>query len=95
VTALIPGAGATLLGWMTSAWRRDEPWSWVAWAVVCGLGLLGCLAHVGGSAWSWGDGVTLGVGALTLVLLLHPDSRARLDRLGARRADTVGRRRAP
>jgi hypothetical protein len=81
VMAAVPGAVTALVGWLTAAWRRDEPWSWVAWTVLSLLGILGGLAGVAGSGPSWGDVVTLGVGALSLILLLHPDSRARLSRM--------------
>jgi hypothetical protein len=77
--ALFPGAFAALSGWLTSAWRRDEPWSWWAWTVLSGVGLLGSLGQLLGTGPSWTSvGGFVFDGAL-LIFLFHPDSRARID----------------
>jgi hypothetical protein len=51
--AAMPAALASLVGWLTSAWRRQRPWVW----------------------WVW----TIGVAGVLLLLLFHPDSRARIE----------------
>jgi hypothetical protein len=76
--ALIGTAGAVLLiGWMTAAWRRDERWAWPAWVLISGSGTILAAARLvdGGLSWLGGAGVL--VAALMLVLLMHPDARAR------------------
>ncbi|TFV86426.1 hypothetical protein [Blastococcus sp. CT_GayMR16] len=77
VAAVVPAALAALAGWMTAAWRRDEPWSWPAWVCASGAGavLSATQLVVGGPTWASCSGLALAV--LTLVLLAHPDSRAR------------------
>ena len=92
--ATIPGALTALVGWMTAAWRREERWSWVAWAVVSGTQIPYSLSLLFDPGGDWGDVAVLVAAALTVVLLVHPDSRARLSRLAPER-DTVGGRRTP
>jgi hypothetical protein len=75
VVALFPGALAALAGWLTSAWRRERAWSWWAWTVLATLGVLAGLAGLadvrpGGLVWLIAHGGLL-------LLLCHPDSRAR------------------
>ena len=47
VVALFPGALAALAGWLTSAWRRERPWSWWVWTVLATLSFLFDLAAPG------------------------------------------------
>lgn len=94
LVAAIPGALTALVGWMTAAWRRDEPWSWLAWAALSGSTVLSSLTDVIDPGLERGDVVALAVSALTVVLLMHPDSRARLSRLAPER-DKIGARRTP
>jgi MFS family permease len=76
---LVPGALAALSGWLTWAWRRNRPWSWYAWTVLAALGVLSALGGVLTDGPGWGDAARLGFSGILLVLLCHPDSRARLD----------------
>jgi hypothetical protein len=74
--ALLTGAS----GAWTSAWRRDKAWAWWVGAIGCALGLVIAptrwVAH--GASWPSVAGAVLN--AVLLVLLAHPDSRARLRR---------------
>jgi hypothetical protein len=77
--ALIAGALAALSGWMTSAWRLERPWSWWAWSIPSGFGLLTSLAGVLGTGPSWGSVSGLVINGVLLVLLAHPWSRRRIE----------------
>ena len=84
LAALIPGAFASLVGWMTSAWRREQPWSWWAWTVLATLSFiyaLPALADPGLLALA-----PLVISGVLLLMLAHPDSRARIDRVPAGRS---------
>jgi len=78
VAALIPGALAFLAGWMTSAWRQERPWSWWAWTVLATLTFLSALAALVDPRPV--DVVWLVGSAVLLLLLVHPVSRARIER---------------
>jgi hypothetical protein len=74
--ALVPAALAAVAGWLTSAWRRERPWSWWAWTVPTALAFLSGaagLADPGPMTLAW-----LVVSGGLLLLLAHPDSRARI-----------------
>jgi hypothetical protein len=76
VAALVPGVLAALSGWLTSAWARERPWSWWAWTVLVTLAFLSALAGLPGlrpATLAW-----VGVSGVLLLLLAHPDSRARI-----------------
>jgi hypothetical protein len=75
--AVIPGAAASLTGWLTAAWRRDERWSWPAWSVLSGVGAVVTAGPLAGGQLSWAAAGGFVVNAPMLVLLFHPDSRAR------------------
>ena len=75
--AVLPAALASLSGWLTSAWRLERPWSWWAWTVGSAAVFM---ASLNGLA----QGQLLGavlfvVSSALLVLLTHPDSRARIE----------------
>jgi hypothetical protein len=76
--AVLPGALAALSGWMTSAWRRGRPWSWWVWAVGAGIGVASALGALLSSGPSWSSVLGLGLNGALLLLLGHPDSRARI-----------------
>jgi hypothetical protein len=76
VAAVVPAAIASLVGGLTSAWRRERPWAWWGWTVLATVVLLGALPAVL-------DMRAVGLPALVvsgvlLLLLVHPDSRARI-----------------
>jgi hypothetical protein len=77
--ALLPAGITALVGKMTSAWRLDRPWSWWAWTVLGVLLALGGLGGLLAGDNPWIQGAWLTFGCLLLVLLSHPDSRARID----------------
>jgi len=84
LAALIPGALASLAGWMTSAWRQERPWSWWAWTVLATLSFvyaLPALADPGVLSL-----VPLVLSGGLLLMLVHPDSRARIDQVPAGRS---------
>ena len=76
--AVLPGALATLSGWMTSAWREERPWSWWAWSSVSGFGVLTGLSALLESGPSWRLVLGLVFDGVLLALLAHPQSRARI-----------------
>jgi hypothetical protein len=85
--ALIPGAAAALMGALTSAWRRERPWSWWAWTALAAVAFLAGLPGVTGLR-----PLTLAWLACTgglLALLSHPDSRERIRRRAGRRIRSV------
>jgi hypothetical protein len=88
LSALVPGAIAALAGWLTSAWRRELPWSWWVWTVLATLTVLVGLADPGPATLAW-----LVAGGGLLILLVHPDSRARVQAPAPSRPRGVGRRR--
>jgi hypothetical protein len=77
VTALIPGACAALVAWMTAARRREERWSWLAWTICSGLGAMTSIGRLTAAGSTWASGVGLALSGTMLILLFHPDSRAR------------------
>lgn len=102
VFAVVPGLFASLVGWLTAAWGRDERWSWAAWAWVSGVGGVFSAATLASGRPGGGTWAGLVLATLTLVLLFHPDSRARwlarpaagaqlVTRSGDTRADAGGR----
>jgi hypothetical protein len=77
VVAVFPAAIAALAGWLTSAWRRERPWSWWVWTALATVGLLSglsALAQLRLVAIPW-----CVVSGGLLLLLVHPDSRARTE----------------
>jgi hypothetical protein len=76
VVALFPGALAALAGWLTSAWRRERPWSWWVWTVLATLSFLSDLAALADPRPVRLAGLVVSGGLL--LLLAHPDSRTRI-----------------
>ncbi len=70
----LPLAGAA---WLTSAWRQERPWSWWVLTTFAGLALVLAAGDltVAPSWWTSGRSAFYG---LLLLLLAHPDSRARI-----------------
>jgi len=78
VMAVFPVALAALSGWLTSAWRRERPWAWWVWTIGSAVGFATALDGLAS-----GRGVaaaSLAASGILLVLLFHPDSRARVER---------------
>ena len=75
--AVIPAALAALVGWMTAAWRRDEPWTWPGWLGLSGAGVVLSAVQLRAGGPTWGNCTGLALAVAMVVLLLHPDSRAR------------------
>ncbi len=77
VLALLPAALAGLAGWLTSAWRQARPWAWWVWTIGGAAAFATALdALVSGRAVAAAPLVATGV---LLLLLFHPDSRARIE----------------
>jgi hypothetical protein len=79
VASLLFGALAALSGWLTSAWRRELPWSWWVLTTLTGAGALLGLVDLVTAGPSWPVVLRLAFAALFLLLLCHPGSRARTD----------------
>jgi hypothetical protein len=79
LAGLLLGALASLSGWLTSAWRRELPWSWWVLTTLTGGDALLGLADLVTAGPSWPAVLQLAFEVLFLVLLCHPDSRARTD----------------
>ena len=76
LVAVLPASMTALAGWLTSAWRLERPWAWWAWTVgtaVLFLSGLAGLADPGPITVAW-----LVVTGGLLLLLAHPDCRARI-----------------
>src|SRR3954454_2989270 len=65
-----------LAGWLTSAWRREQPWSWWEWTVLATLSFLSELAALADPRPVRLAGLVVSGGLL--LLLAHPDSRTRI-----------------
>ncbi|TFV92279.1 hypothetical protein E4P40_03530 [Blastococcus sp. CT_GayMR20] len=78
---VFPAAITALSGWVTAEWGRGRPWTWYALTVQAGVGILLALGLVAsGSVVKGSVGLVL-VGGL-LLLLWHPDCRARIHESG-------------
>ena len=75
--AVLPAALASLTGWLTSAWRRERRWAWWVWTVGSTAAFATALNGVV-SGRGLAVAPLLAVGVL-LLLLFHPDSRARIE----------------
>jgi hypothetical protein len=52
VLAFVPFAVPALVGWLTSAWGRERPWSWWVWTALASLAVLRAApALLEGRAW--------------------------------------------
>jgi hypothetical protein len=72
-----PSALASLVGWPTSAGRRERPWAWWVWTIGVAAAFATALnALIAGRAIAVAPLVVAGV---LLLLLFHPDSRARIE----------------
>jgi hypothetical protein len=76
VAAVVPAAIASLVGWLTSAWRRERSWAWWGWTVLATVVFLCALPAVADMR-AFGP-PALVVSGVLLLLLVHPDSRARI-----------------
>src|SRR4029453_18370448 len=77
---VFPATIAVLSGCLTSAWRRGKPWAWGAAVGLAGMGVnAGVMGLLGGDA-SWFTPALLVFDGLSFLFLLHPDSRARVER---------------
>jgi hypothetical protein len=83
---LFPGALTALAAWVTSAWGEERRWSW--W-VVMALTVLGAASSLLtlASGFSWWRAAVVVLDAVFVVLLVHPDSSARLDPRPSRAAE--------
>jgi hypothetical protein len=81
LVAVLPAALSALSGWLTSAWRRERPWSWWVWTVGSAVVFLASLNGLAQGRLL--GGVLVVASGVLLVLLAHPDSRARIDRSSA------------
>jgi hypothetical protein len=77
VLAVLPAGLAALAGWLTSAWRQERPWAWWAWTIGSAAGTVTALdAVVAGRTAALAP---LLAGGVLLLLLFHPDCRARIE----------------
>ena len=81
--ALLPGVATALCAWFAAAWSRERAWTWWAVFVFQIAGLLALASSVASGGLAAGEVGRLLLEAGGLVLVLHPDSRARLDRQAA------------
>ena len=82
VVATFWGLVTSLAGWLTAAWRDGTPWSWWVWTV--GTTVLFVAGVSGLVVPSWLTVPWLLVTGGLLLLLAHPDSRARIEDRGSR-----------
>ncbi len=65
-------------GWLSSAWRRERPWAWWVLTPLSGLLLLVGVDDLLTVGPSWFRSPRLVFYGVLLLLLAHPDSRARI-----------------
>ncbi|WP_324274679.1 hypothetical protein [Blastococcus brunescens] len=76
IGAVFWGSLTAVAGWLTSAWRDERPWAWWVWTSgTVTVVLTGLSAVVDGS---WFAVPWVLVSGVLLLLLVHPDSRARI-----------------
>ena len=75
--ALFPMGIVALSGWLTAEWGRGRPWTWYAWTVQAGVGLVLALLLFASGTTLKGI-VLLGLSGGLLLLLCHPDCLARI-----------------
>ena len=85
--AVFWGSITGLAGWLTAAWGDERPWAWWVWTAGTVAVLLTGLAALVDGSWL-AVPVGLGGGGL-LLLLIHPDSRARIDAPDEQRTEPV------
>jgi hypothetical protein len=75
--AVLPAALASLAGWLTSAWRRERPWAWWVWTTGAAAAAVTALnTLIAGRPVAVAALIATGI---LLLLLFHPDSRARIE----------------
>ena len=76
--ATIPAALMGLSAWLTAAWRKERPWAWYVATILAGMRFEGNLMGLLVGSVSVLTAALLVFDGLLLVLLLHPDSFARV-----------------